>query len=258
MGRVLFVVGLVGIIAALVVGVAGWIIAGRTTDHLLATIEPVGDVVDDVAEAVEASTMIVERTIEAIEGIESATRSAGRTMDSVGTVIGTTSEVVETDLANSVESAVNTLPALVDTSRIIDRSMRALSLVGVDYDPEQPLDQSLTDLEDALRPVPDQLRSQVDTLEEVQTDIGEIAVDAGVLAATLLEARIDMTDAKTILVSTAENVDRASASIVTIQEDVSTYVTLGRVVAVAAAVALMAAALAPLLIGMRYRRGRAD
>lgn len=254
LGRALFVVGVVGIASALVVGAAGWILASRASTHLTDGIEPLGDLVVNVSESVEATRVIVDRTIEAVEGIESATRSAGRSLDAVSGLIDSTSDVIGGDLAESLDSAVDTLPALVDTGRIIDGTMRTLSLVGVDYDPEAPLDESLASLEESLRPIPEQLRAQVEALEGVQTDIDVIVLDAGSLAATLFEARIDMTAARQVMASTGENVSRAADSIAAIEEDLATYAILSRVVVVAASLALLAAASGPLLVGMHFRR----
>ncbi|HEX6220978.1 MAG TPA: hypothetical protein VF115_07775 [Acidimicrobiia bacterium] len=254
LGRVLFAFGVVGVVAAVVVGVAGWLLASRVSTRVTEGVEPLGDLVVNVSESVEATQVIVERTIEAVEGIESATRSAGRSLESLSGLIDGVGQVIGEDLAGSLESAVGTLPALVDTGRIIDGTMRTLSLVGVDYDPEAPLDESLASLEESLRPIPDQLRAQVEDLEGVGTDIDAIVLDAGSLAATLLEARIEMGQARDVLTRTSENVARATATIAAIEDDVSTYDVLSRIVVVAISLAALTAASAPLLVGLHYRQ----
>lgn len=254
LGNLLLVLGIVGLLAALVVGVAGWLLAARANNRLVDTVDPLSDLVVNVSESVEASQVIVARTIEAVEGIESATRSAGRTLDTISGLIDSTSEVIGGDLADGLDDAVGTLPALVDTGRIIDRTMRTLSLVGVDYDPEVPLDESLAGLEQSLRPIPEQLRNQVEALEEVGTDIDVVVLDAGSLAATLLEARIEMTEAQDILATTGDNVSRAAESLASIEGDLDTYDLLSKIVVVAVAVALLTGSMAPLLIGAHFRR----
>lgn len=253
-GKALTVAGLVGIAAALVVGIAGWILAGKASETASTTLEPLSGIVVNVAEAVEASHIVVSRTTEAIDSIESATRSVARTLDSASVVVDEIGTLITVDLADSLESAVDTLPALIDTSRVIDRTMRALSLVGVDYDPEVPLDESLSALEESLRPLPEQLREQADLLETVQDDVESISADAGQLAAVLLETRIDMLEAEAILVSATENAQSAVDAVASVEQDLDTYDTLARVVVIAVTVALLAAASAPLLIGIHYRR----
>lgn len=253
-GRVLFIAGVFGVVAAVIAGIAGWLLAARATDTLSETLEPISGIVLNVSDTIDASLVMVDRTAAAIDSIESATRSTARTLISVSQVIDETSQLVAGGIADSLESAVDTLPALVDTGRVIDRTMRALSLVGVDYDPEIPLDESLTELDESLRPVPDQLRDQVELLSEVQGDIDEIAVDAGQLAGILFETRIDLLEVESVLESAAANAAIASQSVADLRSDVGTYETLGRIVVVAVSAALLATALAPLLIGLHYRQ----
>lgn len=254
LGRILLFAGVIGAVGALIAGVAGWFLAGRASDTFSETLDPISGIVVNVSETVDASLVLVDRTATALDSIESATRSTARTLDSVGQVIADTSELVGGGVADSLESAVDTLPALVDTGRIIDRTMRALSLVGVDYDPAIPLDESLAQLEESLRPLPDQLRDQVELLTDVQGDIDQISADAGQLAAVLFETRIDLLEVEAVLESASENAAAASQTVARIRSDVGTYETLGRIVVVAVALALLAAASAPLVIGLHYSR----
>lgn len=252
-GRILVIAGSIGVLGALVAGVAGWILAGRATRTVTETLEPISGIVVNLSETVDASLVMVDRTTTAIESIESATRSTGRTLDSVSQVIGDTAAIVEGSVAESLDSAVDTLPALVDTGRVIDGTMRTLSLVGVDYDPEVPLDESIAQLERSLRPLPEQLRDQVTLLTEVQDDVEQIALDAESLASVMLQARLDLTAVEEVLESASENAATAARRVEEIRSDVDTYDTLARIVVVALTVALLAAASAPLIIGFHYR-----
>jgi hypothetical protein len=211
------------------------------------------EVVADVAATVEASAVILSGTVDAIESIERATRSAARTLDSVSDLVGEAALLAGGGVADGLESAVETLPGLIDTARVIDRTMRALSLVGVSYDPDVPLDQSLSDLEQSLAPLPDQIRDQVGLLIEVQDDLIQISGDSEDLAVILEQTRSDMMAAESTLASAAASSARAAEEVAAIAADIDTYDTLARLIAVAAAIALAAGAMAPLLLGLRYR-----
>lgn len=254
MGKGLTRLGAAGMVAAVLAGVAGWILAGTAIDSVTSTIEPIGRIVVDVADSIAASQALFDQTAEAIESIESATRSAVRTTESVGDILNQTAELAAGDIAGSLDSAVATLPPLISTSTVIDRTMRALSLVGVDYDPESPLDEALTDLEVSLAPIPEQIREQADLLGEVQGDLAVIAEDGRRLSAVLLETRLEMADARRVLNSASANAQAAVERISEIETEIATYGALARVVAVAAALALLAAASTPLLVGL-YLRG---
>jgi hypothetical protein len=249
----LLAAGATGLVAALVVGIAGWALASRAAGAATAVFEPVAEVVADVADTVEASAVILSGTVEAIESIENATRSAARTLGSVADLVDEAAGLAGGGVADGLDSAVQTLPGLIDTARVIDRTMRALSLVGVSYDPEVPLDESLSELEQSLAPLPDQIRDQVELLVGVREDLIQMSEDGEDLAVILEQTRSDMMAAEATLTSAAESSARAADEVAAIAADIDTYDTLARLIAMAAAIALAAGAIAPLLLGLRYR-----
>jgi chromosome segregation ATPase len=256
-GQALMRLGIVGLIAAVLVGVAGWILAGRAIESVASTIEPIGRIVVDVSDSIAASEVLFDQTADAIESIESATRSAVRTTESVADIISETAELAGGDIADGIDSAIETLPALISTSRVIDRTMRALSLVGVDYDPESPLDEALTDLETSLAPIPGQIRAQSELLREVDGDLAGIAEDGRRLSAVLLETRLEMENARRVLTSASANARAAVERIEEIELEVATFDAVARATSVAVAVALGAAASTPFLVGIYMTRGAA-
>lgn len=252
LGKHLQLLGVIGLLAALIVAVSGLILASRVSQAATDTIEPFVAISVDIADAIDASGVMVERTTEAITSIENATRSTARALRSVSAAVSESGELVAGDIADSLDSAVDTLPGLVSTAAVIDTTMRALSFVGVDYDPEVPLDDALAALERSLRPIPEQLRGQVEALETVTADIDQIASDSGELAAVLLAARIDMLAAQDVLDSASANARVAVQQMEQIESDVSTYDVLIRIAFLAAALALASVAVAPILIGRHF------
>jgi len=245
-----------GLIAALVFAVAGWIVVGRVSQDLRETFDPLNDVVRDIAETIAASETLVGRTTDALSSIESATISTTRTIESVNELLGETAELAGNEIADSLETAVETLPGLTATAQVVDRTMRALSLIGVDYDPDQPLDEALADLETSLRPVPGQIRDQARLLQQARADIDRIVTEGDTLAAVLLEARIELTAAQQVLADTAANAADAAGGVTAITEALDGYAVMARVLVVVAALAIAAGAATPLLIGLDYRRAR--
>lgn len=254
LGNWLIGIGVVGLAASLVVGVVGWLLADRATGTVSRAIEPVAGIVDDLAESIEASEVLFENTTKAIESIEAAARSTVQTLDSVGTVVADTSAIAGEGVADSIDGAVETLPGLISTAGVVDTTMRALSLVGVDYDPAVPLDESLADLQDSLAPLPGQIREQVDLLEDVEADLDRIAEDGRNLSGVLLNARLDMIDAERVLRSARRNAASAAETVELVESEVAGFEPMGRLVVTSAALALLAASLAPLLMGMHLRR----
>ena len=142
------------------------------------------------------------------------------------------------------------MPGIIRTGVVIDRTLSALSLIGVDYDPEVPLDTALESIRDSLRPLPDEIREQSLLLDEAAGDLARIAESSGNLAARLLEIRIDLLEAEDIANEAARSVDEMSTRFDELADDFDTYRTWMPWLVVAAALALGAVGTAILLLGL--------
>jgi hypothetical protein len=109
--------------------------------------------------------------------------------------------LTETDLPADLEAISSTMPAAIQAAGAIDGALRALSLVGVNYSPEQA---ALTDLPDDLRTQSESLRELVPAatglageadrlslaLVRLGTDLETLEGITGTYHATLTEARV--------------------------------------------------------------------
>ena len=204
------VLGSVAVVSALVFGVGGWMVANGIMSGASATIESAGAVVDDVAIAADAASVSVSSMREVVDDIEDAARSGGRTLATVEQLLTEIGEQAAGDVADSLESAVAAMPGIIRTGRVIDRTLIALSLLGVDYDPAVPLDEALEDLRGSLSPLPGKIREQARLLDEASADLGDIAESSGNLAASLLEIRIELPQAEGIVANAAIDVQGVS------------------------------------------------
>lgn len=254
LARILVATGVVGLIASLTVGILGWMLAGRLTTAASELVDPMGRIAIDVANALDAGVVLVQQTTEAITGIEDAARSTGRALESATDAMDQASELLVGDIADSLQATVDTLPGLIDTASVIDTTMRALSLFGVDYDPDEPLDEALIDLQLSLTPIPGQIRGQAEVLGTLQTDIGRIGGDAGSLAAVLLETRISMSAVESIVDAAAADAAAAASAVESIRVEFDMIDTTILTMSLAAAIALAAAAAGPLLVGLHLIR----
>ena len=251
--RLLNTLGLVGLTASLVVGVVGWIIADRLGSAISDTVTPVAAATGDLAATVQASETLVVRTQEALESIENAARAAGRSLLSLDEVLGETASLAETDVAGSLDGALESFPALISTSRVIHAAMTTLSFVGVDYDPDEPLDRSLAQLRDSLTPIPEQVRTQAALLDSIRSDLEVISGDTGRLAAVLLDTRLEMMAIERTISDAADNALLIAEQVEDAEAELGSLEPLSKVVAVAVAVALAAASATPMVIARTYR-----
>ncbi len=241
-------IGTIGLIAAFAFGISGWMAVQRAGASVTGSIGSLQAVVSDLSSTVNASTTLVTRTREAVESIEDATRSSARAVDALDTVLAETALIAEEDVAASLDDAVAAFPALISTGRVIHAAMTTLSFVGVEYDPEVPLDQSLADLHDSLAPLPDQIRQQSQLINSLKTELDSISSSAGTLAGVLLETRIDMLGVEEVLLGASDNASQALASVSSVEDTLGSVVPLSKAAVVAMTLALALAAAVPLVI----------
>lgn len=247
--------GALAVVFSTFLGVGGWIIVDGMMSGAVDTTRSAANVVDDVAAATDAATVSVRSMGAVVEDIESAARSSGRTLGTIEELVIDISDRTVEDVAASLDSAVAAMPGLIQTGRLVDRTLQALSLVGVDYDPATPLDEALQSLEDSLAPLPEQIRDQTMLLDAAADDLSEMSEDAGALAASLLEIRIELLDAEDVISKAATDVEEVAETFDQLATDFETYRKWATWLPVAAAIALAASGIGVLVIGVSQVRG---
>lgn len=255
----LLVSGATALVAALFLGVGGWIVTDGMMAGSAATIRSAADAVDDAAVATEAAAVSVANLRTVVEEIENAARSGGRTLGTIQQLLTDISDQATEDVALSLESTVDAMPGIIKTGLVIDRTLSALSLLGVDYDPAVPLDTALESVRVSLAPLPDEIRQQSRLLDEAAQDLARIAESSGNLAASLLEIRIDLLEAEDIVRDAALDVEETSTRFDELADDFDTYGAWLPWLVAAAAVALGSVGFAVFVLGVnRSGRGGSD
>lgn len=245
-------------IAAIVVGVAvaglgGWVTVRATT--------AAGDTLDLTVEALGAADDGVAVAADAIEGVRGVLAEAQRSVFAAGIALGEAAPLVDevadtlgTDVADAVDSAVDTLPALVEVGGVVDATLGALGFItGNPYDPEVPLDEALAGLETALAPIPEQLRTQASALAEANATTSNLADGLRSTAEELSTLGRSLEEAAILL----DEYGETTADALALADDLGRDIDRLRVPAVVAVVGvgllLAASQLVPVLVGLGLR-----
>lgn len=184
--------GVVGIVAAVVGAAIGTAFVRDTTEASVQALE----LTDTVLEAVEETATVLDTTftdvattLDTVEGtVDDTTTTLGR----VGTTLDDLTVLVTEDVPASLDAVNEAMPQLISTAGVIDSTMRALSFVGVDYDPAAPLDDALRDVDDRLAQIPPDLRAQREGLDEVGTRLDTLAGQGGTIGDDLATLNADL------------------------------------------------------------------
>lgn len=201
MARALNISGYVAVSAAALGLILGLIMVETAASDFKATVQVSGDAVDAFAETVmvvnDATSAIEESLDAAADGIGGV--SATATVAASG--IEDLAVFLETDLPDDLESIRASLPAAIQAASAIDATLRALSFVGVPYAPQEPFDDSLRGVEEALAGMPDELRTQASSLRELIPAADGLAGEADRLSLALIRLGSDVSSIQEITTS---------------------------------------------------------
>lgn len=211
--QVAFIAGVVALVASLVGLVLGWVIV----DSVIARLE--GPVRISVAtlDAIEETLGVVDSvTSQLQEGLT----TAGESLDAASTAAAQSTgsltalaDFLDGDLVTNIEAIQGTMPAAIQAAGAIDSTLRALSLLGVDYDPEQPFDEALTAIDAALEGLPGQLSAQAGAVRDLVPSADRFSEDAATIAASMTAMGDDLERSGEVLDSYRATIDEARAII---------------------------------------------
>jgi hypothetical protein len=249
--KTLVAVGVVAIVASVIGLVLGLLMVGNLSDYLE---ESVG-VTESALGAVEETLGLVESVATEVEGaVGSAAESIGSVAEAAATSSGdleTVAGFLDGDLRDSIQALLDTMPAAVQTAEVIDRTLSALSFLGVDYDPDQPFDESLRAVEAALEGIPAQLDTQAEAIRGLVPVSEQFAEDAAATARSFETLSAELASSQQVIDSYRATLEQAQAVVERTRSSLSTSTWLLRVIIV-----LMTATGVALGVGL-YTLGRA-
>lgn len=197
-GRAMVAVGVLGVVAGAAVAIVGWWLVGSARDAADTSLALTAQALETLDASVALSAQTVGTLDDALGDVQRATASAAVALGQGEELLAQSAELTGTRLADALAAADRSLPAIERVAAVIDTTLQAVDAlpVGPEYDPEQPFDESIRDLQAALGPVPGELRAQAGLLDELSASVGAagrdtaaIAEDVGAVAASLDEAR---------------------------------------------------------------------
>jgi septal ring factor EnvC (AmiA/AmiB activator) len=125
--------------------------------------------------------------------IADARRAIGEIEPSVGAL----RELTGTTLPESIASTRRALASARETARVADQVLGALSLIGLSYNPEVPLNEAIAEVSEGLADVPGDLAAVsagLDTSEEslsgLAADLGEVSAGLDAIGANVSQAAL--------------------------------------------------------------------
>jgi hypothetical protein len=250
-GRVLLAVGVVGLVASL----GGIVVGRRLINEMDAALGRSLQVTAESVEALQASVALAEETTVLVsEGLgraEATTRELRDTFEQGSQLLEGTADLTEDRIAGSLEAVEESLPSLIQVAAVIDRTLSALSALplGPRYNPDEPFDESLREVQRSLAGVPDDLRVQAALIREAGANLREVGEGTDAIAGDLAAITGGLEQAVEILRSYTATATSARDLVVETQEGLGFQVGLARLLVTLLGLTLATGQVVPLALG---------
>jgi phage-related minor tail protein len=164
-------------------------------------------------------------------------------------------QLLTQDLPGTLETAQTALDSAAETATVVDNFLSGVAKIqflGIDYNPEVPLDQSISNIGDSLNSLPATLEKIGSALDGISSSLPDIVKAVRSLGTTIGDITTTLAKAQTVLKEYAVQLARASAAVQQISAGVPTYVTLFISVLTFIMLWIIAVQLIVLAIGLRW------
>jgi chromosome segregation ATPase len=214
------IVGVIFIIIAIigaVVAYQGMQLTTRFIDNLAAGMSSALQLTSDTLTNVESTLVVSKQTLTdlgaTLTTMETTAGDIATAVQDAEPLITQVSTVIATDVPNSIETLQDAIPGLVEVATVIDDALTTLSRfeidqtipivnyriqydLGINYDPEVPFDQAVSELGGSLEGLPETLRGLESELATTQASLDtmggnmeQLATDMATLNASIAEVQ---------------------------------------------------------------------
>jgi ABC-type transporter Mla subunit MlaD len=248
----LVVAGVITMTASVIGLVLGIVLVGSLVDDLTATVALSRSAIEGIAEAVEVLDQAAGQIDESLDAAAGSVEGASATASAAAQGLEGVADLLEEDLPAQIDAILLAMPAAIQAAGTIDGTLRALSLFGLDYSPDEPFDESLRGMEAALSELPPQLREQSETVRRLIPSANQLVDETGRLASALRGLQSDLGSVQELTGPYQDTVAEASATIAKTEASLAGKAWLMRSLVIAAGLAGLAVGWALILVSRAF------
>jgi hypothetical protein len=238
------------------------------------------DSLGTVSATLEQTKATIVEANNAIETVSGLTSNLSRTVANTQPVMASMTTVVSEDIPNNIEAIQMAIPNVAGVAGVVDGAMTTLSNfgisqvipipfnpitlefdLGIDYEPEEPFDETILALGDSLEGMPEELRSLQADLDVLSADLETVSDDILTSSENLVAINEQVALFIPLLDDYLGIVDQIGQTLVGSQAQILAQLETVKTIIIVALVFLALTQLAPLYIGWELvtgQRGRKE
>ena len=249
LARTWLIGGVVGAIAGLIGAGFAWVVLGTAADTSVRSLELASDLLDSVGGTVISVDAVLDDVSDGLRTTQQSMADASVTLTQLSALTSNLGGLIGEDIPASLDSVRASLAPIQATAGLLDGTLTALSFVGVDYDPEVPLDEAIDDLDARLAEIPQRLRDQAPLIESAAESLSGFGGDTLTIAQDLSDLRTRLSEASFTVGSYRQTVTEADALLADVESAVGSRLTVLRVAIVVLGLGLATTQTVPIAFG---------
>lgn len=249
LARTWLLAGMVGLVSTVLIVGLGWQLIATFRESTLRTLDLLGATLETTSETTTTAIDTLSLAEDGMLEAELALQAAGDGLSQLNEVMREMAFVLAGEVPSTLEAVAASFPAMIDTARVIDRTMEALSFLGVEYAPEVPLDESLNDVEEQIVPLAAELRAQAIPLAEAAVQIGVVGDSVETVGARVADITTQLSGSRDLVQAYEQAASEASALIADLRSRLDSQVLLARVLLVTLGLAALVLMSVPIALG---------
>lgn len=256
LGAAVFYLGLVAVAGTVAAVVLAWRLIGSPIEQLDRLSRATSDALVTLADNLTLTQDTITQVQAGLSTTGELLDDSAESIDQVRTGLSDTAQSLEGPIPDRLAAVEQALPDLIATMSILEPTLASLSFLGVDYDPEVALSETLRQLRESLSPLPEELRSDGELLASLAGETEAISSQTNELATTVDGIAEDLAEAETLLGEEVESAMAARALLDAERAQLPLLERRTRVVLVILGAAIGITQLALVLVGWSHWRSR--
>ena len=273
LGAILFVVGIIGVVLAFVGIYFGLDAIDQIGSGLNSGLELALDSLATIQDTVTLTKTAVTEASNSIETVEKTAADMSTTIGDTGPLVDQMSVVIAQEIPNSVEAIQASLVPAAEVAKQVDTTLLTLSNfaldksflgfdlqfdLGIDYEPEEPLDESLLAIGTSMDGVAEELRNLEPLLATNSSNVTLMSDNVALIAKDLATINDVIADINPLLDQYANTFTQLETALLHVQTDLDNYLQITKIVLIVLMLWLAVMQTTAVVLGYEMVTGQLD
>ena len=249
----MILIGLIGLLAAGAGVFIGLLLVEQGSEQLTTSLQITSDALDGI----EDTIVLVDQTVGSAEAglvsLRTSVRDAEGTLEDMAGVLREGDVLLGEEIPARLDDIRSAIPALIEAANLLDETLLALRIIGVDFTPDVPVGRTLGNIDQDLAELSDRIRADARLLAGIADDLDEFAASTVEVDASLTEVIDGLAGADSLVRDYERTAGDAVTLVAQSRADLEDQQMLARVLVIIFGAVVALGHLAGILIGIQLR-----